>query len=172
MDAVLCLLAINTMQNIECEHPIVKSMHLLSLSLRRWPLAIVCLFVPWFYRLQASSWAILVAVGPPVLRSSQNPCSCCTRCFCSMFVQHSSSCCSVCMCRVLVQTQLMLHCVFLQSASNLLNRFRGSDSNLYQRNLEAQALLAQQQALGLGIHGLSSQTALDLLQVCTNPIGL
>lgn len=76
------------------------------------------------------------------------------------------------MCRVLVQTQLMLHCVFLQSASNLLNRFRGSDSNLYQRNLEAQALLAQQQALGLGIHGLSSQTALDLLQVCTNPIGL
>ncbi|KAL3140281.1 hypothetical protein ABBQ38_004549 [Trebouxia sp. C0009 RCD-2024] len=51
-----------------------------------------------------------------------------------------------------------------QSASNLLNRFRGSDSNLYQRNLEAQALLAHQQALGLGIHGLSSQTALDLLQ--------
>ena len=53
----------------------------------------------------------------------------------------------------------------LQSANNLLNRYRGSDSNLYQRNLEAQALLAQQQALGMGIQGLSSQTALDLLQV-------
>ena len=53
----------------------------------------------------------------------------------------------------------------MQSANNLLNRYRGSDSNLYQRNLEAQALLAQQQAMGLGIQGLSSQTALDLLQV-------
>ena len=55
-------------------------------------------------------------------------------------------------------------CVWLQSANNLLSRYRGSDSNLYQRNLEAQALLAQQQALGLGLQGLSSQTALDLLQ--------
>lgn len=55
--------------------------------------------------------------------------------------------------------------VHVQSASNLLNRYQGSDTNLYQRNLEAQALMAQQQALGMGIHGLSSQTALDLLQV-------
>ena len=55
--------------------------------------------------------------------------------------------------------------MYLQSASNLLNRYRGSDTNLYQRNLEAQALMAQQQALGMGIQGLSSQTALDLLQV-------
>ncbi len=51
-----------------------------------------------------------------------------------------------------------------QSANNLLNRYRGSDTNLYQRNLEAQALMAQQQALGMGLQGLSSQTALDLLQ--------
>ena len=74
-----------------------------------------------------------------------------------------------CSCR---KELLILCCVVLQSASNLLNRFRGSDSNLYQRNLEAQAMLAQQQALGLGIHGLSSQTALDLLQVCSNNTGL
>lgn len=60
---------------------------------------------------------------------------------------------------------LMLYCVHVQSASNLLNRYQGSDTNLYQRNLEAQALMAQQQALGMGIHGFSSQTALDLLQV-------
>lgn len=55
----------------------------------------------------------------------------------------------------------------LQSASNLLSglRYQGSDNNLYQRNLEAQALLAQQQAMGLGLQGLSSQSALDLLQV-------
>ena len=53
----------------------------------------------------------------------------------------------------------------LQSASNLLNRYRASDTNLYQRNLEAQALLAQQQALGMGVQGLSSQSALELLQV-------
>ncbi|KAA6426657.1 MAG: meiosis protein [Trebouxia sp. A1-2] len=51
-----------------------------------------------------------------------------------------------------------------QSANNLLNRYRGSDTNLYQRNLESQALMAQQQALGLGLQGLSSQSALDLLQ--------
>ena len=59
--------------------------------------------------------------------------------------------------------------VAVQSGNNLLNRFRNSDTNLYQRNLEAQALLAQQQALGLGIQGLSSQTALDLLQVSSPP---
>lgn len=54
----------------------------------------------------------------------------------------------------------------MQSANNLLGglRYQGSDNNLYQRNLEAQALLAQQQALGLGLQGLSSQSALDLLQ--------
>ena len=67
------------------------------------------------------------------------------------------------------------YCTMLvQSASNLLNRYRGSDTNLYQRNLEAQALMAQQQALGMGIQGLSSQTALDLLQVgldtCCQPV--
>ena len=59
----------------------------------------------------------------------------------------------------------MLNHANVQSASNLLNRYRGSDTNLYQRNLEAQALMAQQQALGMGIQGFSSQTALDLLQV-------
>ena len=59
------------------------------------------------------------------------------------------------------------HLMCLQSASNLLSglRYQGSDNNLYQRNLEAQALLAQQQAMGLGLQGLSSQSALDLLQV-------
>ena len=63
-------------------------------------------------------------------------------------------------------------CVCVQSANNLLNRYQGSDTNLYQRNLEAQALLAQQQVLGMGIQGLSSQTALDLLQVsCTTCCG-
>lgn len=54
-----------------------------------------------------------------------------------------------------------------QSANNLLSGLgynQGSDGNLYQRNLEAQALLAQQQALGMGLQGLSSQSALDLLQ--------
>lgn len=60
---------------------------------------------------------------------------------------------------------LTLHHARVQSTSNLLNRYRGSDTNLYQRNLEAQALMAQQQALGMGIQGLSSQSALDLLQV-------
>ncbi len=60
----------------------------------------------------------------------------------------------------------MFGVAWLQSANNLLNRYRGSDTNLYQRNLEAQALMAQQQALGLGLQGLSSQSALDLLQVC------
>lgn len=56
----------------------------------------------------------------------------------------------------------------VQSANNLLSGLgynQGSDGNLYQRNLEAQALLAQQQALGMGLQGLSSQSALDLLQV-------
>ena len=60
----------------------------------------------------------------------------------------------------------MFGVAWLQSANNLLNRYRGSDTNLYQRNLESQALMAQQQALGLGLQGLSSQSALDLLQVC------
>lgn len=67
----------------------------------------------------------------------------------------------------------------MQSASNLLNRYQGSDTNLYQGNLEAQALMAQQQALGMGIQGLSSQTALDLLQVslydpspCNKSVGM
>lgn len=61
----------------------------------------------------------------------------------------------------------LMHTCCLQSASNLLSGlgYQGSDNNLFQRNLEAQALLAQQQALGLGLQGLSSQSALDLLQV-------